>query len=256
MTRTYLITLCSLALCVSAWAQPAGRGREGQQHRAPAPDGEDPAIAPLVDRLFLALDANRDGVVDRVEFESRLAQISRRLLRHMAGPDEQTPRRQGRRDEALPMVPPGREEGRFGRHLERVVADAVKRAVREELGREGPPPGDKAAAAMLIFDHNGDGAIDVVETERTLEHLRSLDMNGDGRVDMDELAEARARGQGEGGRLRETFAERDANDDGRLSLEEFGGQPDRFRWLDANDDGYLTPEELGRRLRQLRDRSR
>jgi Ca2+-binding EF-hand superfamily protein len=56
--------------------------------------------------------------------------------------------------------------------------------------------------------------------------------------------------------MREMFVERDADGDGRLSLEEFGGQVDRFRRLDENEDGYLTPEELGRKLRQLRERSR
>lgn len=256
MIRNCYILLLSLGLCAAAWGQ--GPRQEGLQPapggpRHPVPPSE--GVPPLVDRLFDALDANGDGMVDRSEFETRVGQISRRLLRAMSMPAGRP-----ERPREMPMVPAERGQRRFSQELDRIVADAVRRTLREELGRGGEhPPGiqegprERVTALLTIFDLNQDGVIETHETEQTLERLRGLDTNGDGRLDCSEL-ERPQRGPRPGERRRPLFEQRDQDGDGQLSLEEFGGQPERFERLDADGDGYLTPEELERRPRRDRPR--
>lgn len=60
-------------------------------------------------------------------------------------------------------------------------------------------------------------------------------------------------------RERPSFADFDANEDGKLSLEEFskigsrrGTSEEMFERLDANDDGYITEDEFQSRQRGSR----
>lgn len=238
MTRTVYILLLSMMLCTAAWAQrPHERG--GPPADVAPPEG----VPRLVPRLFDALDANGDGMVERHEFETRLPEIARRLAMAMGGGREHRP---GRPQE-MPVVPPGMGDRRFGRELERIINQAVREAVREELGRGGVPQG-RAAALLMVFDQNHDGVIAGGEGEQVLERIRRLDLNADGRVDQTEL-EHLQRDRGPADRPGAMFERRDQDGDGRLTLEEFGGSPERFERLDADGDGYVTPEDF-QRLRQ------
>jgi Ca2+-binding EF-hand superfamily protein len=244
MTRTVYILLLSMALCAPAWAQ-----RPHERGGPPADVAQPEGVPPLVPRLFDALDANGDGMVERNEFESRLPEIVRRLAwamgggrgEHRPGPPQETP-----------VVPPGMGERRFGRELERIIHEAVREAVHEELGRSGGPQG-RAAALLMVFDQNHDGVIEIGEGEQVLERIRRLDLNADGRIDQTEL-EHLQRDRGPGDQPGAMFERRDKDGDGRLSLEEFGGSPERFERLDADGDGYVTPEEFQRNRQREGDR--
>lgn len=132
-------------------------------------------------------------------------------------------------------------------------------------GRDGHQRGKRwdadPAEILERLDQNGDGVVtpdDVPEgdrTERMLRRLERLDADGDGEVTLDELEQAKAKAlaraerREDGGRKQRgkhrTFESRDADGDGRLSPEEFGGQVARFQRLDSDGDGVVLRDELG-----------
>ena len=99
-------------------------------------------------------------------------------------------------------------------------------------------------------DKNGDGKIDRDEWPGRAETFDRLDRNGDGVID--EVEMPGGRGDGPGGRFGQmdpgqrwqAMLERfDANDDGRISEDEFEGPDKVFGFLDRNNDGVITEDE-------------
>lgn len=96
---------------------------------------------------------------------------------------------------------------------------------------------------LAQMDANQDGSVTREEARSAAQKLfATLDQNGDGTVTEAEASEGmRALRQRNAD---ERFAKKDANGDGRLSLEESKMPERRFQRLDANSDGALTKEEL------------
>jgi len=101
----------------------------------------------------------------------------------------------------------------------------------------GPPP--DPATLIEAWDQDGDGVIGAEEFKGPEEHFTHLDADGDGYLTIDELEAGRPYPpDGAGG-----FKKDDADNDGRVSAEEFSGGDDLFEHLDSNGDGYITRDE-------------
>ena len=79
------------------------------------------------------------------------------------------------------------------------------------------------------------------ELQTAYDRLRQLDKNSDGQIAQDEVAAARE--QAIVRRADAVFQRLDANDDGKVSMEEAPGQGG-FPTADTNNDGSLTRDEL------------
>ncbi len=120
----------------------------------------------------------------------------------------------------------------------------------ERMGREG------GAGPMLQrlkqMDANGDGAIEKAEWKGPPERFDALDADRDGRITEAEVKQAVAAMGGEGrgeGRWMDrnadaAFRRFDADEDGKITAEEWKGRPETFQLLDANKDGVIAREEL------------
>lgn len=108
---------------------------------------------------------------------------------------------------------------------------------------------------FLQLDANNDTVIDrdeVPDSARaafdTLLKYGDLDKNG--RLELSELRglteRIRAGGLGGGAMLLQRFKMLDKNGDGKLSRDEFPGQPAVFERIDADKDGFITQEEIAK----------
>lgn len=127
-------------------------------------------------------------------------------------------------------------------------------------------PADRAAEFFREFDADGDGAVTRAEAARVPASVFALlDRNADGRIDRAEAGPPRpARRAGDAGpgmgpeptpeqrlaRLKEAFGRRDANGDGTLAGDEL---PERMREAaDADQDGKVTFEEFQGAMERMR----
>lgn len=159
---------------------------------------------------FAEIDTNGDGVISRAEVEAF------------------QPPRDGRRGERGE----GDERGRWGHG-------------RGPGGFGGPDAG----RMIERHDANGDGKVSLEEFQgRNKERFAEMDVNGDGYITEDEvrseMGTMRGRWQGRGERGPGAMIERhDANEDGKVSAEEFPGPAERFSELDKDGDGFITQDE-------------
>lgn len=197
MNRIALITLALAAAATSAIAV-------AQQANAPT--------------HHIQLDANSDGVIDRVEAAAHP--------------------RSGARFDQLDK-----------NHDGRLAADE-----RPQLhGRRGGPHGSGGIAGL---DANGDGRIgrdEAVGKEKLLAKFAEIDGNHDGYLVRSELRTHHERMRSQrtaehGKRFDQDFTAADLNRDGKLSRVEVSEKMPRlakgFAWMDENRDGFLSREDL------------
>lgn len=113
----------------------------------------------------------------------------------------------------------------------------------KKLGKAGKHGGVRFFARM---DTDGDGGISAEEFRGTAERFAEVDTNGDGRLEAAEFDAARPDRMGRQG---DFMGRHDANEDGKITAEEFMGKETRFAKLDRNGDGYIDETEApgGRR---------
>jgi Ca2+-binding EF-hand superfamily protein len=122
----------------------------------------------------------------------------------------------------------------------------------EGRGEGGPGRGAMAIMMLGAADYNGDNTVTRAEVEQLrTEEFNWRDRNGDGFLDRADASPTRQRmaelrGDDERPRRgRRGMARLDANDDQRISLEEFvSGQGRMFERLDTNGDDAISPDEL------------
>jgi Ca2+-binding EF-hand superfamily protein len=160
--------------------------------------------------LFQQLDANGDMVIDRGEVpESGRAAFDQLLKNADINKD-------GKID---------REEYRD-----------MLLSLRESFG--------SISGRFAEIDKNGDGKISMEEFNGPEAIFARIDANGDGAITKDEASKFQP-GLGTGAGM---FAQRilgmDRNGDGKVSREEFTGQPANFDRFDTNKDGFISRDEL------------
>jgi hypothetical protein len=113
----------------------------------------------------------------------------------------------------------------------------------KRLGKSGKHGGVRFFARM---DTDGDGGISTEEFRGTAERFAEVDTNGDGRIEATEFDAARPDRMG---RMGDFMGRHDANEDGKISAEEFQGKETRFAKLDRDSDGFIDETEApgGRR---------
>ena len=107
----------------------------------------------------------------------------------------------------------------------------------KRLGKSGKSGGVRFFARM---DKDGDGGITAEEFRGTDERFAEVDTNGDGRIEATEFDSARPDRMGRKG---DFMGRHDANEDGKITAEEFMGKDTRFTKLDRNGDGYIDETE-------------
>jgi len=134
--------------------------------------------------------------------------------------------------------------------------------ITERVGREGGGP-QMIVRRLKQMDANGDGVIEKAEWQGPPERFDAIDADHDGKITEAEVKAALgAMGGGDGRWMDKTadaaFRRFDANDDGKITSDEWKGRPETFQLLDANKDGVITREELTprgpARARRGRDR--
>jgi len=164
--------------------------------------------------LFQQLDANGDRIIDRGEVPESGQAAFDQLVKHADG----------------------NKDGRIDlEEYQQMLA-----SLREAFGSPG--------ARFGAIDKNGDGKITRDEFGGPPFLFTRADANGDGVITRDE-AEKLPPGPGPGGpaaaaAFRQRVLAMDKNDDGKVSKEEFTGQPGLFARFDANKDGVLSRDEL------------
>ncbi len=132
----------------------AAGARDEQRPQGPPPDP-----------ILVALDANRDHLLDEDEIEA-----APEVLREIDANDDD----QLTRDELRPQPPSGEDR-------ESPPEAPEDGADERPAGRPPVPP------LITVLDANGDGTIDADEIDRAAESIRILDQDGDGEVSEEEF---------------------------------------------------------------------
>jgi Ca2+-binding EF-hand superfamily protein len=165
--------------------------------------------------LFLQLDTNNDTVIDLDEVPESGRAAYKKLL----------------------------ELGDTDKNGRLEVAEL--RALGEKVRRSGLIPNFTPQQRFQLLDKNGDGKVTREEFLGAAEVFDRLDTDKDGVLTLDEFSKAPP-GAGFGGAggfqalLRERLKSMDKDGDGKVTREEFQGQPELFDRLDVNKDGVLS----------------
>lgn len=207
------------------------------------------------DPIVQALDANRDGVLDKDEIQkapsallsldkNRDGQLTPEELRRPGGQPDQEPRVQGRQGGGGPggRPQPGDPRGN----------DRPNQAGRPQ----GPPPGDGPRQPWILvhaeeIDLNEDGIISrdeiVGEAEKA---FGGYDIDKDGVLSERELNAKENVRSAMGGFFRGHAKELDRDNDGSLTRNEAVDNATKmFEKIDSNADGKITQEELEASMR-------
>jgi hypothetical protein len=124
-----------------------------------------------------------------------------------------------------------------GETRQAVAADSPMASVRGPGGHHRPPHGPPRPDMLLErLDADGNGVVEAAEIPA---FLADADANEDGRLTLDEL---KAHGEA---KRQAHFARMDKNQDGSLTQDEIGDEHwSRLSLADANQDGKLTRAEL------------
>ena len=164
---------------------------------------------------FAAMDSNRDGVITRAEWRGS----ERSFQTHDWNNDK---------------VLSGDEVRPGGRRAERAQQPPFDSAEREY------PFADWTAEGFRDLDHDRNGRITRDEWHFDIESFRRADHDGDGVVTRAEFLNETA----EDDDREDRFEWLDANNDARISRDEWHGTAERFSRLDSNRDGALTRAEM------------
>ena len=107
-------------------------------------------------------------------------------------------------------------------------------------------------------DADGNGGLSIEEMSMSEDIFAKIDTNEDGLADKDELKAFFPSAQFDrmGIDMSEKIAEKDANGDGLLSMDEVGGMPEQmFNKIDANGDGQLEEKELNDFVAKMKERA-
>jgi Ca2+-binding EF-hand superfamily protein len=191
----------------------------------------DPA-APLRE-LFLQLDANQDGVIEKEEVPPSARAAFEHLLK------------QGDRNHN------GKIEAEEYRDLLRDLRDFAQHAKA------------KAIQKFQSMDRDGDGKIARDEFSGPKARFDELDKDSDGFLTRAEFlgaapgkafvkAAAKKKAAAPPAELLERFRSVDKNGDGKLSRDEFPGPDAQFRRLDTDGDGAVSRDELKARAAAIK----
>ncbi len=134
-----------------------------------------------------------------------------------------------------------------------IVAGVAEAQQGPRGGQGGPARGAMAVMMLGAADLNGDNTVTRAEVEQLRrDEFAWRDRNGDGyldQADMSPTAQRMAEMRGDEGerprRSRRGPGRLDANEDQRVSMEEFlAGQGRLFERLDTNGDDAISPDEL------------
>jgi len=176
--------------------------------------------------FFDRLDTNKDGKIDADEFK---------------GPDEAFARMDANDDGAIT-----RDELTAGGDQ----AGGLRARQRDV------DPAQRWQTMLQRFDANQDGKISSEEFQGRQEVLRFLDANNDNVITEEEALQAGNRTRNQGGdrgqmdpaqRWQRLIENCDANEDGKISAEEWPGRAEGFARFDQDGDGVLVQDELGQR---------
>lgn len=177
---------------------------------APAEPGLPDFKSPLegVEELVRRMDDDRDGQLARAEVAgNKLA-------------------------DAFDWCDRNRDERLDPQELQRLVSEVARVLERRDRGNGRV---ESYRVPFGTWDKNGDGRIETGEWQGPAYLFPRIDQDRD--AALTELEIRRYARSVEG----RTFAERfDLNDDGRVTLDEFGGPPDAFRRFDRNGDDVVT----------------
>jgi Ca2+-binding EF-hand superfamily protein len=180
--------------------------------------------------FFDRLDANADGRIDADEFK---------------GPDEAFERMDRNGDGAIT-----RDELGGGQ------AGAGPGQGNAQAGRRGTmDPAQRWRQMLQRDDANGDGRISSEEFSGPEKVLRFIDENNDNVITENEVLKAANRRGGPAQNTQQRWQQLldncDANDDGKISAEEWPRNPEMFARLDVDGDGFIAENDLD----QLRQRA-
>ncbi len=189
-------------------------------------------------------DRNRDNRLSRSEMEQRYA------VRRVREAAARSPAPSGSRPSSDRSQEQARQE-QERRERERQAREEAER--RRERYRANRGSWYLAESLMKRHDLNGDGRLDSSERRNMGFTSTAADADGDRRIDRSELAQwlieqELQRQRGSPRELPPWFAERDADQDGQISMAEFtdewtDDEYAKFGRLDLNEDGVIVPNE-------------
>lgn len=212
--------------------------------------------------VLAALDADGDGKISKAEINNATAALKKLDKNN----DGELTAEEMRPDFSAMRGGPGGSGGP-GRRGRPPQEEGAQDASPERGRGPGRPDGDRGpgrpdgagdmVARMMQGDKNDDGKLDKDELPERMQNMMTrADKNEDGFLSRDELAAvAAAMGGGRGrpdgaqfaGRM---FADRDANDDGKLSGDEIPEQmASRLERVDTDGDGSVSRKEFDAMMR-------
>lgn len=206
------------AIAQTAQTGPQAQARHGAKVHSRA------EVETKVARHFARMDADRDGFVTRAEADAAAQAMRARVQQRMG--------QRGQRGSMFDRLDTNRDGV-----VTRAEAEAVHQARAERQARHA----GRIDALFTRFDTDRDGSISRVEFDAAHAQLK---------------AQRRAGGARGGGMHRMSgrmFEMADADNDGRVSLQEAQAVALRhFDMADANRDGQVTPEERRQMRRQMK----